>query len=54
MLEELAFGSFVRGLKAAEELERGIDDLLGELGGDGGLIVAAALEQRGEASLGGA
>ena len=51
--EEFALGAFVRGLEAAQEFVEGVEDLFGENFRDAGLVVAAALEQRGEAGVAG-
>ena len=51
--EEFALGAFVRGLEAAQEFVEGVEDLLGENFRDAGLVVATALEQRGQAGVAG-
>jgi hypothetical protein len=51
--EELALGALVGGLEPAQEFVKGVEDLAGELGGDGALVFAAAGEQRGQAGCAG-
>ena len=47
--EKLAFGVLVGGLEAAQHFVEGIENLAGQLGGDGALVFAAAGEQGGQA-----
>ena len=48
--QEFALGAFVRRLKAAQQFIEGMEDLFGENFRDAGLVIAAALEQRGQAA----
>ena len=49
IVEALALGLLLGGDKAAQQLVKGVEHLLGELFGNGGLVAAAGLEQGGQA-----
>jgi hypothetical protein len=51
--EQFAFGVLVGGLEAAQQFIKGVEDLAGQLGGDGALVFAAAGEEGGQPSRSG-